>query len=212
MKALSFSEKALHSTALAITWLSSHTNSPHTLLSPISKAYKYSTQPCRLDNQDSFGVSFRSNEEGTYRRIPSIMTSFEMTACGKWAPCQRSRLMFDLTLTGRFAPAIAMAAKAARVTHNRISFFNPSHYATKTNLSVIKMSCCFKKQNSLFSLNIWIWYSKHAHSVIWIAGGMKIGSNAVKFYKILCRSSDCPCISPCSVLIPFYVWRMIICL
>lgn len=79
MKALSFYEKTLHSTALAITWPSSHTP----LSPPISKAHKYSTQPRRLDNQDSFGVRFRSNEEGTYRKIPSIMTSFEITACGK---------------------------------------------------------------------------------------------------------------------------------
>lgn len=47
--------------------------------------------------------------------------------------------MFDLTLTGRFAAANVMAAKAAGVTHNRIPLFYPgSHDATKANLSVVK--------------------------------------------------------------------------
>lgn len=81
MKALWFSEKALHSTALSITWLSSHTKSPHTLFSPpISKASKYSTRPRRLDNQDSFGVSFGSNEEGTYRQFHQLWPHL------KWRP------------------------------------------------------------------------------------------------------------------------------
>lgn len=117
------------------------TPTAHALFSPpIRKAHKYSTQPQWLVNQGSFGVSFGSNEKGTYRKILSIMTSFEMAACGKWASCQRSRLMFDLTLTEGFGAAIAVVAKAARVMQQDFPLNPGSHYAPKTNLSVLKIS------------------------------------------------------------------------
>lgn len=124
------------------------TPTAHTLFSPpISKAYKYSTQLASWITRTVLG----SNEECTYRKIPSLMTSFEMAACGKWVPCQRSRLMFDLTLKGRFAAAIAVTIKAARVTHNRISLSDPrSHYATKANLSAQKWAVGLKTKIPCF--------------------------------------------------------------